>query len=110
MLSKALVNEGIAYGALGRSPQAIAAYDEVVGRFGDAPELPLRERVARALVNKGNTQGELEQSTEEIATYDEVIRRFGDAPELPLSSLAFETRERRKRLLASITPTVPPSP
>ncbi len=45
----ALVNKGVALGSLGRGEGAIAVYDEVISRFGDAEELPLREGVARAL-------------------------------------------------------------
>jgi len=49
-VARALVNKGFALGVLDRSAEAIAVYDDVVGRFGTAPELALREEVARALV------------------------------------------------------------
>jgi hypothetical protein len=38
----------ITLGALGRSEDAIAVYDDLLARFGTATELPLREPVAMA--------------------------------------------------------------
>ena len=49
------VQQGNALGALDRPADAIAVYDEVVSRFGDAPEPTLRQQVADALSNKGIT-------------------------------------------------------
>jgi tetratricopeptide (TPR) repeat protein len=63
---------------LGHNEEAIAIYDDVVGRFGAATELPLLEDVARALVNKGVTLTQLGRREEAIAVYDDVVRRFGD--------------------------------
>ena len=77
-VAKALFNKGVTLGALERSEEAIAVYDEVVARFGDAPDPTLREQVARALFNKGVTLGALERSEEALAVYDEVVARFGD--------------------------------
>ena len=67
-------------GVLGRSDDAVAAYDEVISRFGDDPAAALREQVATALDNKGTTLGQLGRSDDEVAAYDEVISRFGDDP------------------------------
>ncbi|TAD87323.1 MAG: hypothetical protein EAZ99_17820 [Alphaproteobacteria bacterium] len=63
---------------------AIAAYETVVSRFGDAPEAALREEVARALVGKGFTHRQLGDPLAAIAAYETVINRFGDAPEAAL--------------------------
>jgi hypothetical protein len=41
-------NKGVALGALGRSEEAIAGYDDVLARLAMVPELPLREQVAKA--------------------------------------------------------------
>ncbi|MDZ7305400.1 MAG: SIR2 family protein, partial [candidate division KSB1 bacterium] len=84
LLARALLRKGYVLGQLNRSEEALAAYDEVLRRFGEATELPLREQVARALVNKGYRLGQLNRSEEELAAYDEVLRRFGEATELPL--------------------------
>jgi len=48
-----LFNMGVALGAVGRSDEAIDVCDDVLARYGDAPEPALREQVARALVNRG---------------------------------------------------------
>ena len=80
-VARALVNKGVTLGQLGRNEEAIAVYDDVVGRFGIATELP---QVARALVNKGFALGQLDHSEEAIAVYDDVVGRFGTATELPL--------------------------
>ena len=66
---------------LGRSEEALAVYDDVVARYGDAPEPALREQVASALVNKGVTLGALGRSEEELAVYEQVVARYGDATE-----------------------------
>ena len=77
-------NEGYAFGQLGRSEEAIAAYDDIVARYGAAREAALRERVVRALVNKGVRLGALNRIDEEIAVYDEVIAGYGAAREAAL--------------------------
>jgi len=84
VVAKALANKGITLGALDRSAEEIAVYDDLLARFGTATELPLREAVANALFNKGVTLGALDRSAEEIAVYDDVLARFGTATELTL--------------------------
>ncbi len=76
----ALISRGYALGELGRSVEELAAYDDVVNRFGASDAPALREYVAQALVNKGNRLGH----GDALAAYDEVERRFGasDAPAL----------------------------
>nr|MBA3441711.1 SIR2 family protein [Pyrinomonadaceae bacterium] len=49
MVAKALVSKGYRLGVLNRNEEAVAAYDEVVKRFGEATEAGLREQVAWAL-------------------------------------------------------------
>jgi tetratricopeptide (TPR) repeat protein len=83
-VSQALLYRGLTLGTLKRSTDAIAAYDEVVRRFGDASDPPLREQVAKALINKGVTLSTLNRSDDAVASYDEVVRRFGDASDPPL--------------------------
>jgi tetratricopeptide (TPR) repeat protein len=77
----ALVSKGVVLGALNRSQEELAVYDEVVVRYAKATEIELRELVARALINKGITLKNLNQADDAIATYDEVIRLFGKATE-----------------------------
>jgi tetratricopeptide (TPR) repeat protein len=49
VVARALVNQGVKLGELGRSEEAIEVYGQVVARYGDRPEAPLAEQVARAL-------------------------------------------------------------
>jgi hypothetical protein len=51
-LATALVCKGMALAELGRASEAIDAFDEVVARFGDAPERVLRRQTAEALFYK----------------------------------------------------------
>jgi methyltransferase (TIGR00027 family) len=72
---------------LGRSEDAIAAYDDLLSRFGAATELPLRELVANALVNKGVALSALGRGDDAIAAYDGLLARFNEATGLPLREL-----------------------
>ena len=94
----ALVSKGITLGELGRSKEAIAVYDDVVGRFGTATEPALRELVANALFNKGGTLSVLDRSNEAIAVYDDLLARFGSATELPLLEWVAKAKSARDRL------------
>jgi tetratricopeptide (TPR) repeat protein len=75
---------GVVLGTLDRWTEAVAAYDDVVARFGDATEPALRRRIARALIEKGATLIELERFAEALAVYDDVVARFGDATDAEL--------------------------
>lgn len=77
-------NLAISLGDLGKLLQALAAYGEIVARFGDASDLVLREHVARALVNRAATLVELDRCEEALAAYVDVVERFGEAPEVAL--------------------------
>jgi tetratricopeptide (TPR) repeat protein len=66
---------------------SLALLDDLIGRFGEAPEAALREEVAKALFNKGLTLGGRGDSAGEIATYDELIARFGEAREPALREM-----------------------
>lgn len=83
-VARVLYNRATAQGKLGQSEAAIATYEEVIRRYGDAPEFALREQVARAIFSKGVIQGQQGQSEAAVVTFQEVIRRYGDAPEVAL--------------------------
>jgi hypothetical protein len=53
LVANALVNKGVTLGELGRHQEAIASYEEVLSRVGDAKEVSLRELVAKALNGVG---------------------------------------------------------
>jgi tetratricopeptide (TPR) repeat protein len=80
----ALFNKGATLGALGRGEQAIAVYDDLLGRFEAASEFALPETVAKALFNKGVELGTLDRSEQAIAVYDDLLARFEAASELAL--------------------------
>ena len=82
LIAWAFLMKAVAHEALGDSEAAIAAFDEVIERFGasEAPEIQVL--MAEALFYKGVTQlGEPEAA---IAAFDEMIERFGasEAPEI----------------------------
>ena len=79
-----LFQRGVALGKGGRTEEELAAYDEVVRRFGKSEEPALLEAVAKALFNRGVGLGELDRTEEALAAYDEVLCRLGesDAPAL----------------------------
>ena len=59
-----LFNAGL---KLDRSEEELAAYDEVVTRFGDDPAPAIREVFAKAMLNRGVALGELDRSKEAVA-------------------------------------------
>ncbi|TAK23069.1 MAG: tetratricopeptide repeat protein, partial [Chloroflexota bacterium] len=73
------------HGQQGHPEEALAAYAEVVRRFGDRPEAAIAEQVAKALVNAGITHGQQGHPEEALAAYAEVVRRFGDRPEAAIA-------------------------
>jgi tetratricopeptide (TPR) repeat protein len=76
-----LLNRGKVLGELKREGEAIACYDEIINRFGEATQPALLEQVAKALVKKGIVLGELKRHEGEITCYDEVVSRFAEAKE-----------------------------
>lgn len=80
-VARSLVARGVMLAELNRSEEAIAVYEQVVARFGEATESVLREQVAGALLNKGVALGRQTRSQEAIAAYEQVVARFGGAPE-----------------------------
>ena len=80
-------NKGVRLGALGRSDDAIAVYDDMLARFGSATELPLREQVAKGLHNKGVRLGALGHSKNQVAVLEDLLARFGFAEEPTLAEV-----------------------
>jgi hypothetical protein len=80
-VAQVLINRAITQGDLNQREAAIATYDEVIRRFGEAPELALREHVARALLNKGSLQSKLNDNEAAIVTNDELLKRCVEATE-----------------------------
>ena len=60
----------------GHLPEALAAWDELVRRFGDSDAQPELEYVAIALINKGIALGTMNRPNDAIAAWQEVVNRF----------------------------------
>jgi tetratricopeptide (TPR) repeat protein len=73
-----LFAQAAALGALNRSDEAIAIYDEIDSRFGDDNSPRLREQVASGLNNKGFMLYESGEPEAAISVFDAVSRRFGN--------------------------------
>ena len=61
-----------------QAEDALAAYGEVVRRFGESESPAVLELAAMALFKKGLVLGELNKVADAFAAYDEVVRRFGE--------------------------------
>ena len=57
----------------------VAAYDEVIRRFGESETPAVLEWVAKALVNKGAALDMLNRPQDALDACDEVVRRFGES-------------------------------
>jgi len=109
-VAQSLYNAGLTLGQLKRNEEAIDVYDEVVSRYGSAPEAALREQVAKALTSKGYALDQLKRSEEALDVYDEVVSRYGSAPEVSLreqaanallnKSVALDHLNRKEEVLA----------
>jgi hypothetical protein len=51
-VASALFNKGVTLGALSRNEEEMAAYDQVINRFGESKEPALQEQVAKAQTRK----------------------------------------------------------
>ncbi|MCE2487019.1 MAG: AAA family ATPase, partial [Desulfurellaceae bacterium] len=83
MTGRELIERGETFHKLKQPEDALAAYDEVVRRYGTSEVPALREVVARALHRMGALLWELERSEDALAACDEVVRRYG-ASEVPM--------------------------
>jgi tetratricopeptide (TPR) repeat protein len=67
-------------GELGRFAETLAAYQQVIDRYGEDPAPALRARVAAALYTQGVVFGNLGRFAEALAAYQQVIDRYGEDP------------------------------
>jgi tetratricopeptide (TPR) repeat protein len=83
--AQALVDRGIAFMVAGRPMEAVAAYDEVLLRFGDADSPRLAEQAARALVEKAFALALNDRDAEAIVLTNALIARLREdrAPHQP---------------------------
>jgi hypothetical protein len=95
-IANALINKGVRLGALNRNEEEIVIYDEVVCRFGHAPQAALREQVARALYYKGLTLTDLDRRVEANSVYTNLVQRFGTDETKPIRDLVEKARANLK--------------
>ena len=72
--AEALLYKGFTLGALDRSAEAIAVYDDLIARFGNSDAAALQEQVANALLNKACTwakQGRVSACTDALDRWAE---------------------------------------
>ncbi len=65
----------------GEFDEAIAAYENVIVRYGDSNIAEIQQYVAMALFRKGSTLEELGNFGASIMACEEVVKRFGDSDE-----------------------------
>lgn len=99
-LARAMVNKGVALGRLNRSQEEIAAYDDVIARFGN--DKALNEETADALFNKGAALHDLSKHREAIGVYDDLIARFGSSTEEALRDAVAEAFVSKGAALRSL--------
>ncbi len=78
-VAKGLFNKGVTHGKRGESEAEMAAYDDLVARFGGSETPEIQERVATALLNKGGMHYERGESEAALVAYDDLVARFGDS-------------------------------
>ena len=77
--TRTLFGEAVALWNQNRAQDALAAFDEVVSRFGESEAPALLEQVAVALVGKGVILDRLHRPEEALSACDEVVSRFGES-------------------------------
>ena len=83
MAALGLIEKGGTFRKLKQPEEALAAYKEVVRRYGTSEVPALREAVAMTLHHIGNLLWALERPEEALAACDEVVRRYGQS-EVPV--------------------------
>ena len=71
LAARAGFNLGVVLGKLGRGEDEIAAYSDLVRRFGEDQDPGVREQVATGLINQGVTFLQLERGEDAIAAYSD---------------------------------------
>ena len=64
---------------LNRAPEALAAYDDVLSRFGSSDRPAVLDRVATALIRKGVAFFAVGRTDDALAALNEAISRFGES-------------------------------
>ena len=84
LVAEALVSKGLTLGLAEQGADELAAFDDVVARFGADESSGVRTWVASALLNKAISLGEQEQLEASIAAHDELVTRFSTSDDADL--------------------------
>jgi tetratricopeptide (TPR) repeat protein len=80
LVAKALNNKGITLYELDRGfDEQLAAFGEVISRYGDSPDPNNAPNLARAYFSKGYALETMGLPADAVEAYDEVIRRYSDS-------------------------------
>jgi tetratricopeptide (TPR) repeat protein len=111
--ARALFDKGVSFGTEGRHEDAVAAYGELISRYGETTDPEFQELVAYALRNRGVRLGMLDRHREAIESYDQLVARFGQALDPDLrehvaaallnKGVRLKKLRRTKRLWRSLT-------
>ena len=82
IIAAALVGKGNVLLGLNRPEEALAAYDNVMHRYGESKAPAFVELLATTLFMKGDTLTKLNRTEEALIAFDELMRRFGTS-EMP---------------------------
>ena len=74
-----LVAQGREHTRSGETEAAIAAYDELVRRYGSSNAPDVQVWIARALYDKGRLQGKSGDAEAAITACNEMVKRYGDS-------------------------------
>jgi tetratricopeptide (TPR) repeat protein len=85
-----LLDTGRSFTAKDRHEDAIAIYDDLVGRYGTSIDAQIRTQVAKALLEKARALEHFGRWQEKLAIYEDLLQRLGSTPE---SSVASELAE-----------------
>ena len=101
LVALTLSAKGAAHANLGNFKAAIAAWDEIIARFGDRDAPKFQLPVAKALVNRGIVREQLGDVDAAIADFEEVVERHeaSERPEfrLPVAKALFSKGMLRER-------------
>ena len=91
-LAIALYNKGFDLDKLHRYEESIAAYNNVITRFGNSQDTKIQEQVAIALLNKGIDLAELHRIGQARAELEELVYRFKDNPDVNIQKIVAAAR------------------
>ena len=91
-MAKALSGKGDDLEDLHRYEEAIAAFNDLITRFGNSQDKIIQELVAKALLIKGVALGVLHRIGQARADWEELVYRFKDNPDVDIQKTVATAR------------------